>query len=123
MVIVSMKNQQQVVDDGIYPAKLTGVKEFDNAYGPRIGFEFTLGGKAAGCVVMRSTTPQLTPKSKLADLIQGLTGKDVSDMGDSEIDLQQMVGTQCQVLVRKSRSQNGKVYSNVEQVFVSNHLI
>jgi len=118
-----MKNQQQVVDDGIYPAKLTGVKEFDNAYGPRIGFEFTLGGKAAGCVVMRSTTPQLTPKSKLADLIQGLTGKDVSDMGDSEIDLQQMVGTQCQVLVRKSRSQNGKVYSNVEQVFVSNHLI
>jgi hypothetical protein len=112
-----MKNQQQVVDDGIYPAQLTGIKEFDNAYGPRIGFEFTLGGKAAGCVVMRSTTPQLTPKSKLADLLQGLTGKDLSDMEEGQIDLQEMVGTHCQVLVRKSRSQNGMVYSNIEQIF------
>lgn len=120
MVMVSVKNQEQgIVDDGVYPAQLTGVKEFSNVYGPRIGFEFTLGGKALGNVIMRSTAPQLTPKSKLADLVQGLTGKPLDAMG-SQVDLQSMVGTECQVLVRKSKGKNGKVYSNVEQVFSIN---
>lgn len=119
MVMVSVKNpEQSIVDDGVYPAQLTGIKEFSNVYGPRIGFEFTLGGKAQGNVIMRSTAPQLTPKSKLADLLQGLTGKELDALG-GQIDLQAMVGTQCQVLVRKSKGKNGKVYSNVEQVFRS----
>jgi hypothetical protein len=118
-MVIAKSQEQSIVDDGVYPAQLTGIKEFSNVYGPRIGFEFTLGGKAAGNVIMRSTAPQLTPKSKLADVLQGLTGKNLDAMG-SQIDLQTMVGTQCQVLVRKSQGKNGKLYSNVEQVFSIN---
>ena len=50
MAIVIQADSQtpEVVPDGLYPAQLTAVKEFENSYGPRLGFEFTLGGGAQG---------------------------------------------------------------------------
>lgn len=103
-----------LVEDGVYPATLTNIKQFENAYGPRLGFEFTLGGKGGGVTVLRSTTPQLTPQSKLAGLIRGLTG---AELPGGEFDLESLLGKQCQVLVRRSTNKNGKTYCNVEQVF------
>ena len=45
-----------VVPDGVHQAVLSKVTSFDNAYGQRVGFEFTLvGGSADGSKVMRST--------------------------------------------------------------------
>lgn len=106
------------VKDGIYPATLTAVREFENSYGPRLGFEFTLGGDAEGETVMRSTTPKLTPQSKLAELLRGLVGREVDSMDmECGFDLETLVGTECQVIVRQAQGKNGKVYSNVEGVF------
>lgn len=121
-IVVKAKGQEsqepELVEDGLYPAKLTDIKQFENAYGPRLGFEFTLGGNGEGKTVMRSTTPNLTEKSKLADLIRGLTD---TELGPTDMfggfDLETLIGKDCQVLVRQSRSKNGKTYSNVEQVF------
>ena len=57
------------VKDGTYPAAVTGIKQFVNTYGERIGFEFTiLSGPFKGEKVLRSTAPQLTRQSKLAEL-------------------------------------------------------
>lgn len=118
IVVKAESPDTDLVEDGVYPAKLTAIKQFENAYGPRLGFEFTLGGTAAGQTVMRSTTPKLTAKSKLADLIQGITGELLSpEEVYSGVDLETLIGKPCQVLVRQSRSKNGKVYSNIEQVF------
>lgn len=64
-----------VLKDGSYKAVLSNIKQFANTYGQRIGFEFTvLGGQADGEKVMRSTAPQLTKQSKLAEVIEGMLG-------------------------------------------------
>lgn len=118
IVVKGESQEPSQVKDGIYPATLTAVKQFQNSYGPRLGFEFTLGGDAQGQTVMRSTTPKLTAKSKLAELLRGLVGRDI-DSRDMEcgFDLETLVGTDCQVMVRQNQSKNGKLYSNVEGVF------
>ena len=106
------------VRDGVYPATLTAVKQFENSYGARLGFEFTLGGDAQGQTVMRSTTPKMTPKSKLAEMLRGLVGREIDSMDmECGFDLETLVGTDCQVIIRQSQGKNGKFYSNVESVF------
>jgi hypothetical protein len=108
-----------IVPPGTYPAILTGIRQFDNAYGHRIGFEFTLqGDEVDGMKVMRSTSPNLSAKSKLADMLRGLLGRGIEDQEINRgVDIEELVGTECKVLVLQSRSKSGQVYSNVEQVF------
>lgn len=107
------------VKDGTYLADLSGIRQFANAYGNRIGFEFTIrGGPFDGMAVMRSTAPQLSRQSKLAEVLVGLLGRDLTQaelMGG--IDLEELIGSQCQILVLQSKSKTGAVYSNVERVF------
>ena len=68
--------------------------------------------------VMRSTAPQLTKQSKLTQVIEGITGRELTDRElESGIDLEQLIGDECQILVLQSRSKTGAVYSNVERVF------
>ena len=38
-LMVKPKEQNAVVPDGTYPAKLTGIKQFQNAYGDRVGLD------------------------------------------------------------------------------------
>jgi len=118
IVLQADSQEPELVPDGVYPAQLTAVKEFENSYGPRLGFEFTLGGSAQGQTVMRSTTPKLTAKSKLAELLRGLAGRDI-DQTDLAcgFDVESLVGTDCQVIIRHSQGKNGKRYSIVEGVF------
>jgi len=108
-----------VVKDGTYQAELTGIRQFTNSYGPRLGFEFTIkGGPSDGTAVMRSTAPQLTPQSKLAEVLTGLLGRELTQAElTGGIDIEGMVGTRCQILVLQNRSKAGAVFSNVERVF------
>jgi len=108
-----------LVPNGTYPARLTAVKQFENAYGDRVGFEFTLqGGEVDGLTVMRSTGPNLTPQSKLADVLRGLLGRELEESElTTGMDVENLVGTECKVLVLQSRGKGGQTYSNVEQVF------
>jgi len=108
-----------VVSDGIHQAVLSNVTSFDNAYGQRVGFEFTVvGGSADGAKLMRSTSPVLSEKSKLAEVLTGLLGRDLTSVElESGIDVEQLVGVQKSVLVLKTKSKGGAVYSNVERIF------
>ena len=107
------------IKDGTYLATLSNIKPFSNNYGPRVGFEFTIvGGAHDSQKVMRSTAPQLTSQSKLAELIEGVTGRALTGKELSEgFDLAELVGAQCNILVLQQRSKTGAVYSNVERVF------
>jgi len=107
------------VSNGVYPAKLTDIRQFQNSYGDRIGFEFTLqGGDMDGLIVMQSTSTNLSAQSKLAELLCGLLGH---NFGEHELvsglDVEELVGTECKVLVMQSMSKGGHIYSSVEQVF------
>ena len=113
------KTEAVVVPDGSYKATLSKVTQFSNAYGLRVGFEFILHGKGVeGAAVMRSTNTELTSKSKLAEVLNGLLGRELSD---AEIhkgyDIEQLVGKDCNVLVLNSKSKNGAIYSNIERIF------
>jgi hypothetical protein len=108
-----------VVKDGTYKARLTTIRQFTNTYGERLGFEFTIeDGNHAGQTVMRSTAPQLTRQSKLADVIRGVIGRELTEHElVAGFDLEELVDKSCNILVLQSRSKSGAVYSNVERVF------
>ena len=107
------------VKDGTYPAAVTGIKQFVNTYGERIGFEFTIqGGQFDGERVMRSTAPQLSKQSKLAEVIEGILGRELTDKElQGGFDLDELIDKECSILVLQSKSKTGAVYSNVERVF------
>ena len=108
-----------VIRDGSYKATLTSIKQFANTYGERIGFEFTIsGGQFDGEQVIRSTAPQLTKQSKLAEVIEGILGRDLTDKElQGGFDLEDLIDKECSILVLQSKSKTGAVYSNVERVF------
>ncbi len=107
------------IKDGTYAAAVTGIRQFSNTYGERIGFEFTItAGPYKGEKLMRSTAPQLTSKSKLAEVIQGVTGMELSaEVINEGFDLEELIDSACNILVINARSKNGAVYPNVERVF------
>jgi hypothetical protein len=113
------KDAAIVVADGTYRATLSKVTQFENSYGQRIGFEFTLQGKGVdGTKVMRSTSPNLSPSGKLADVLRGLLGRDLKPAEtDGGIDVEKLIGTECSVLVLTGKGKNGNTYSNVERIF------
>ena len=109
------------VKDGTYRAVVSNLKQFANTYGERVGFEFTIkGGQFDGERVMRSTAPQLSKQSKLAEVIEGILGRELTDKElQGGFDLDELLDAACNILVLQSRSKTGAVYSNVERVFQS----
>mgnify|MGYP000673864711 FL=1 len=108
-----------LIKDGTYRATVSNLKQFANTYGERIGFEFTIqGGQFDGERVMRSTAPQLSKQSKLAEVIEGILGRDLTDKElQGGFDLDELIDKECSILVLQSKSKTGAVYSNVERVF------
>ena len=107
------------IKDGTYRATLSNLKQFANTYGERVGFEFTIkGGQFDGAKVMRSTAPQLTKQSKLAEVIEGILGRELNAKElQGGFDLEELIDKECSILVLQSKSKTGAVYSNVERVF------
>lgn len=107
------------IKDGTYRATVSNLKQFANTYGERIGFEFTIqGGQFDGEKVMRSTAPQLSKQSKLAEVIEGILGRELNDKElQGGLDLEDLIDKECSILVLQSKSKTGTVYSNVERVF------
>ena len=104
-VIAKPKAPKQAVaiPDGTYRAQLVEVKEFTNAFGDRLGFVFEIiEGHQAGLQIMRSTSPVLSGKGHLAQIITGL---------------ERLVGTECNILAMQSKGKSGMIYSNIERVF------
>jgi hypothetical protein len=60
----------------------------------------------------------LTKESKLAQVIEGVLGRDMTDTELRDgFDLDSLLGKQCSILVLQAKSKTGAVYSNVERVF------
>lgn len=121
-ILLKPKLKEQPIDlvpDGSYKAELTKINQFKNAYGDRLGFEFTLKDKAvAGLKVMRSTSTQLSASGKLADVLRGILGRELTAAELSKgIDVDGLVGMECGVLVLQAKAKNGITYSNVERIF------
>jgi hypothetical protein len=103
-----------LVPNGVYQATLTKVTQFENNYGQRIGFEFTLD---SGEKVMRSTSPVLSDKGQLTNVLCGLLGRELTrEEVEQGIDVEALIGICCQVLVMQARSKSGALFSNIEKV-------
>ena len=109
------------VKNGTYRATVSNLRQFANTYGERVGFEFTIsGGPFDGEKVLRSTAPQLTKQSKLAEVIEGILGRELTDKElQGGFDLEDLIDKECSILVLQSKSKTGTVYSNVERVFAA----
>lgn len=120
-VIAKPKAPKQAVaiPDGTYRAQLVEVKEFSNAFGDRLGFVFEIvSGHQAGIQIMRSTSPVLSGKGHLAQIITGLLGRELTlEEVSTGINLERLVGTECNILAMQSKGKSGMIYSNIERVF------
>jgi hypothetical protein len=121
-ILLKPKAKEHLIDlvpDGSYRAKLTKINQFKNAYGDRLGFEFTLKDKTVdGLRVMRSTSTQLSASGKLVDVLRGILGRELTAAELSKgIDVEGLVGMECGVLVLQAKSKNGNTYPNVERIF------
>lgn len=101
-----------LVADGLHRANLVAVQRFSNAHGPRIAFVFEL---ADGKRLMASAAPSTNPRSKVAELLRGLLGRDPSnaELGDPT----RLERVRCQILVRTEANKSSRSYSNVVTVF------
>lgn len=119
MIVKPRPTDTTVIKDGTYQATLADIRQFQNSYGDRIGFTFRIeGGPFDGAKVMRSTAPQLSKASKLAEMIEGVLGRSLTDRELIDgFDLDKLKGNQCSILVLQSRSKGGQIYSNIERVF------
>ncbi len=101
-----------LVAEGLHEACLVTVRRFENAHGPRIGFEFVLMG---GEQLLTSAAPSTNPRSKLAELLRGFLGRD--PVGEELDDPMRLAGVWCKVLVRTETNKSGRAYSNVVTAF------
>ena len=111
-----------LIPDGTYRAVLSKTNQFSNAYGDRIGFEFTLKDPPVdGQTVMRSTSPVLSPSGKLADILRGMLGRELTiEELKNGLDIEKLVGTECNLLILQAKSKGGMTYSNIERIFPTN---
>lgn len=98
---------------GVYPAELTEIKQFQNHYGERLGWIFTLND---GRHIMRSTGLNISPNSKTAPMIQALAGEAITPDQMAETDLETLVRKPCRLVISIGKNQSGKTYSNIEAV-------
>lgn len=114
-VILKPKEQDQLkLDDGVYDATLKNVTQFENTFGPRIGFEFELD---SGERIMKSTAPVLSAKSQLLQVVQALTGRTLTNSEIAQgVDGESLVGARCRLLIAKAQNRAGVWFPAVEKV-------
>jgi len=107
------------VPSGSYQAQLSQVRQFSNAHGERLGFEFTIKSPAlTGCKVLCSTSTHLSASGKLAQTLQGILGKKLSKNDLlKDIDFDTLLGRDCIVMVSQGQNKSGAVYSKIDCVF------
>jgi len=112
------KTKAALVPDGMYSAVLSNVTMFENVYGQRVGFEFTLKGEGVeGSKVMRSTSPTLSARGKLAEVLSGLLGRELTPAElTTGVDASKLIGCECEVLVLQAKGKGGAMFSNVERI-------
>ena len=99
-----------LIPEGVYRAKLVGVKEFSNAFGQRIGLIFRITcGQHEGVELMESATASTSPRGKLVELMRGI--------GRSAGNPIELVGQHCQIAVKHESNKVGKQYAAITQTF------
>lgn len=109
----------EIVPSGSYQAQLSQVRQFSNAHGERLAFEFTLKNHpVTGCKVLCSTSTHLSVSGKLAQTLQGILGKKLSKNDLTKgVDFDTLLGRDCIVMVSQGQNKSGAIYSKVDGVF------
>jgi hypothetical protein len=118
VMIKPKQDQVDIVPDGEYRARLINIREFQNGYGDRLGFDFKVDGTITNDVLLTySTAPNLSRSGKLAGLLESLLGRPLDDYElENGFDIEDMVGINCNIVVSEARNKSGKVYSSITYV-------
>lgn len=107
---------------GVYKAKLAGVeKEEEGIYGDYVRLKFEIAeGDYKGTERTQICSLKLTKgknretNSKLFNTLTGLLGKEPEK--DAEIDLENLIGTECQIFVEDKEEKAGVVWQDITRV-------
>lgn len=103
----------ELVPEGLYEAALIDVRPFANAHGQRLGLVFEItAGLYRGLELMESAALTGSPRGKLAELIRGIGGADVSLTAARDL-----IGRRCRIAVRHENNRAGKTYAAIAQTF------
>ena len=101
---------------GTYAARLMAVRRFETTFGWRVGFEFELLEGQPGARVIDSAADSPSPRGKLAEMIDTLTGRPATaaELGG---DLHDLIGRRCHARVSLAVNRAGKAYLRVDRLF------
>ena len=118
------KTVRSLVPESDYPATLSVIEPFSNAYEERLSFAFTItDGSYTGAIIEQATASKFTPSSKLANLVGTLLGRRLTAQDFSEgVDLDGLIGKVCRVTVIHRTDRAGTPYAGVASVIVVDDL-
>ena len=103
----------ELVAEGFYEAELIDVLPFANTFGERIGLVFEItAGRYQGSELMESAAVTGSSRGKLAELIRGIGGADVSPLSAREL-----IGRHCFIGVRHESNKAGKTFAAITHTF------
>lgn len=103
----------ELVTAGIYEAELIDVVPFANTFGERIGLVFEItAGRYQGSEIMESAAATGSSRGKLAELVRGIGGAEVSPLSAREL-----IGRHCFIGVKHEKNKAGKTFAAITQTF------
>lgn len=122
MPIIAKRQKREIPPENVYKAKIENIElENHEDYGERVRFDFDLldhyqeDGRSTR--VFRTCSFNFTPRSALTGIVEDILGQPLSD-GDAYggFDLETLIGSVVQVVVKHKQSAAGNTYAFVETI-------
>lgn len=112
--------EADLVPPGLYPAKLSRVQLFSNAWGERVAFVFVITGQEqAGKVVIHSTSTNLSRLSKLGVTLSGLLGRKLAAYElEGGFDPAALEGASCRLVLGRATTRSGTPFTKVDSILL-----
>lgn len=123
MALIAKMPKWKLCPEGAHKANVAKVElRHHEQWGERVRYTFELAEEmvqddGSPTRVFCECSNTLTPKSKLRQIFETLTGHKLSNEQAMEgVDVEGLVGLPCTVIVKHQESQNGNTYARVETV-------
>ena len=122
MALIAKRPKREVAPEGVHDAKVAAVELNEHEeYGERIQFSFDLENQfqedGDRMRVFRSCSNKLTPKSALTGVAEDILGRSLSDdEAYGGFDLESLIASPVQVVVKHKVSATGNTYAVVDTI-------
>ena len=122
MSLIVSKTDYQPHPTGFYTAKMVEMEKTDGEYGEQIKMIFEtdqINEFGDPFQIWHYCSLKLSRKSKLAKTVTGITGKRFEELAN-DLDLEGLIGSETQIMVEHTESQNGRLYAKIASFLPAN---